>query len=221
MDQRSTDETYWRRQFQRGAPVLDLPLDATRPPQKTYRSRRQDLVIPKALVDELKRLGAKQKASYFTVLLAGFYAWLGRISGQDQLVVGVPAAGQAAGGGKALVGHCVNLLPIPCDVDLSASFTGFLQIVRAKVLDAFDHQQFTYGSLLKTLVVERDPSRSPLVAVMFNVDQGLNEAQLGFQDLTPRFETTPRSFENFELFLNVIEINGETTIECQFNADLF
>ncbi len=220
-DERSTDETYWRRQFQRGAPVLDLPLDAPRPPQKTYRSRRQDLVIPTALVGELKRLGAKQKASYFTVLLAGFYAWLGRVSGQDQLVVGVPAAGQAAVGGKALVGHCVNLLPMPCDVDPSASFTGFLSIVRAKVLDAFDHQKFTYGSLLKHLVIDRDPSRSPLVSVMFNVDQGLSEEQLGFQDLTPRFQTTPRSFENFELFLNVIEINGVTTIECQFNADLF
>src|SRR5690606_2558371 len=31
----------------------------------------------------------------------------------------------------------------------------------------------------------------------------------------------PRSFENFELFINAAETNGEVVLECQYNADLF
>ncbi len=215
------DETYWLSQYTAGVPVLDLPLTRSRPKVKTYTSRRADVEIPIALLDALKKVGAQERASLFTVLISGFYVWLARLTGQESFVVGVPAAGQSVKGETTLVGHCVNLLPIHVAVPLGQPFTQLLGEVRAKVLDAFDHQQFTYGSLLKKLPIGRDPGRSPLVAVMFNLDQGLSEAELAYDGLKPAFVTTPRHFENFELFLNVTQISSMTTLECQYSTDLF
>src|SRR5262249_20180834 len=106
-------------------------------------------------------------------------------------------------------------------VDTRQPFTQLLKTVRAQVLDAYDHQQLTYGSVLKKLPIERDPSRLPLVSVMFNLDQGLSDGHLRFTGLKASFSTTPRRYENFEMFLNIIEIGGRTTLECQYNADLF
>jgi len=61
------------------------------------------------------------------------------------------------------------------------------------------------------------------VSVVFNVDRGLGPEALPFDP--PRLETTlvtnKRRFENFELFVNAVELAGTVTLEVQFNTDLF
>ncbi len=95
-----------------------------------------------------------------------------RLSEQDDLVVGVASAGQAASGMPTLVGHCVNLLPVRVAIDRPGALRPAAAPASANtLLDAFDHQTLTYGTLLQKLPVPRDPSRLPLVSVMFNVDR--------------------------------------------------
>jgi non-ribosomal peptide synthetase component F len=43
-----------------------------------------------------------------TVLIASFEVLLHKLTGQNDLVVGVPSSGQAASEQYNLVGHCVN-----------------------------------------------------------------------------------------------------------------
>lgn len=217
----SADRAFWQHLFASGAPALDLPLDGQRPPLRTYASRREDLDLSPELIKTLKALGAKHGASFFVTLLAAYQTLLHRLTGQDQLVVGVPSAGQTVEGDERLVGHCVNMLPIPARIDSAQSFLLFLTSVRDTVLDAFEHQQFTYGSLLTEMKLERDPSRPPLVAAIFNLDQGLSEDSYRFAGLSTTFTTVARRYENFELFFNVIEIDDRTTVECQYLTDLF
>ena len=45
----------------------------------------------------------------------------------------------------------------------------------------------------------RDASRLPLVSVMFNVDQALDSAAMGFAGIDAEVHSNPRRFENFEL----------------------
>ncbi len=77
------------------------------------------------------------------------------------------------GGHDTLVGHCVNMLPVRARVHGAQKFTELLAILRKAVLDAYEHQEFTFGTLLKKLPITRDPSRLPLVQVIFNVDRGM------------------------------------------------
>src|SRR5439155_8756550 len=119
-----------------------------------------------------------------------------------------------------VVGHCVNLLPLRCTIDPSASFQQCLQQVRAHVLDAYDHQQVTFGEVLQHLKLRRDPSRPPLVAVAFNLDQAVQGKDLPFTGLEVEYQSNPRHFENFELFINASEAAGRVVLECQYNADL-
>ncbi|HJW11402.1 MAG TPA: condensation domain-containing protein, partial [Albitalea sp.] len=105
-------EAFWLRRFAGSSlPVLDLPTDRPRSPVRSFRSRRIDHTLDAALVADVRKLGAKAGASVFATLFSGFAATLHRLTGQDDLVIGVPAAGQSASGMTSLVGHCVNLLP--------------------------------------------------------------------------------------------------------------
>src|SRR5262249_391996 len=117
----------------------------------------------------------------------------------------------------------VNTLPIRCTMDPAQPFNDFLRQARGAMLDAFDHQELTFGALLKELPITRDASRMPLVSVCFNVDRGLDAEALPFDPpvLTASMATNKRRFENFEIFVNAVELAGAMTLEVQFNTDLF
>ena len=217
----AADEAYWLARYAEPPSPLDLPTDRARPPRRTFASARIDHVLDATLVSAIKRLGAQRGASLFATLLGSFAAVLARLAGQHEVVVGIPAAAQSLDGHDSLVGHCVNLLPLRCAPDPAAPVAQLLDATQAILLDALDHQRYTFGTLLKKLGVQRDPSRLPLVSVLFNIDQALDHEATAFPGLAMDFASTPRSYENFELFINAVQEHGQLRLECQYNRDLF
>jgi amino acid adenylation domain-containing protein len=215
------DAAYWVGLFDKSVPVLELPTDRARKPVRGFASLREDMLLEAPLVDGIRRLGAAHGASLFVTIFGIFSALLARLSASDEVVVGVPSAGQAAVGAKSLVGHCVNLLPIRIATDLEQDVASLLRAANASVLDAYDHQHCTLGSLLKRLQVERDPGRLPLVSVLFNLDSTISANDLSAGGLRVELASNPRHFENFELFLNATQADGAIVLECQYNTDLF
>ena len=212
---------YWLAQFTDSVPILDFPTDHPRPPLRSFTSKREDWDLSSDLVASLKQLGTTLGCSFMTTMLSAFEVFLHRLTCQDDITLGVFAAGQASSGCYNLVGHCVNALPLRTQVDPHQSFSTYLKSRKSKVLDAYDHQEFTFGSLLKELPMSRDPSRIPLIPIVFNIDQGLDPDKLSFGNLTVEFFSNPRSYENFELFINATELKGKVTLECQYNTNLF
>ena len=212
---------FWLSRFAGSSlPVLELPLDRPRPTVRTFDSRRIDHVLPQPLIDSLRKLGASAGSSLYATLFGGFAATLQRLTGQDDLVVGIAAAGQMPSDMPSLVGHCVNLLPIRLAVDPQGPFDALARQSGSAVLDALEHQTLTYGALLRRLPLARDPSRLPLVNVLFNLDASSPGANR-FGDLAAELSTIGRRFENFELFLNITPVADGLRMELQYNADLF
>lgn len=152
-------------------PVLELPVDHPRAAVRTFTSQRIDHLLDRELVDGLRKVGAASGTSLFATMFGAFATLLHRLTEQDDLVIGIAAAGQMAADMPTLVGHCVNLLPMRVAVDGQLPFHALVRQSGTALLDAFEHQSLTYGTLLKKLPVPRDPSRLPLVNVLFNVDR--------------------------------------------------
>ena len=218
---RGDDQRYWLQQFAGVLPVLDLPGDRARPALKSYVAGREDHLIPSEVVRAVRAAGAKAGSSLFATLLSGFATLMHRLSGQDDLVIGVPSAGQSATGHEGLVGHCVNMLPMRIRVNAAAGADTLLAQVRTTSLDAFEHQALGFGKLLEVLPIPRDPGRLPLVSVIFNLDRTMPAAAMPFDGLRPELLSVPRVCENFDLFVNAVEGDAGITLECQFNSDLF
>jgi amino acid adenylation domain-containing protein len=213
--------TWWRARFAGGPPRLDLPTDLPRPGLRAFESAREDRVLPPDLLADLERLGAAHGASLFVTLFAVWNCLLARLSGQDDIVVNVPAAGQPAFGSAPMVGHCVHSLPMRTRVDVSKSFADLLVTARGVVLDSFEHQDVTFGELLRGLELPRDPSRIPLASVQFNLDRAIDGPELGFEGLEVRFVSNPRRYESFEIFLNLMRSSRGLVAECQYATKLF
>ena len=183
-DLANSAESYWLKQFVEIPPPLDLPSDHSRPPRKTFRAARQTEWMSPELYGAAKKASAQQRTTLLTFLLASFKALVYRLTGQEDMVIGIPAAGQISSslqgvpGGRALVGHCVNFLPIRSRCGGKEKFSDFLRGLKTQILDAYEHQDFTFGSLVEKLRMPRDPSRLPLVSLTFNVDQALSNFEL-------------------------------------------
>ena len=213
------NEAYWLAQYPGEAPLLDLPPDRPRPAERTFAAAREDFPLDPELVRSLRSLGKSVGASFAGTLLAAFEAFISRISGERAFAIGMPSAGQPSSGDLCLVGHCVHTLPIRADVDPEMPFLEHVSRVKSRLLDAFDHQEFTFGTLVKRLPILRDPSRIPLIPVLFNVERV--GAPPSFAGLDATVVTNPRAYENFELFLSVTDAGDDVVLEATYNTHLF
>lgn len=215
-----TNENYWINQFKDNVPQLTLPTDFPRPQFRTFKSDRLDFSMGSALVDDLKKTGLKAGCTLVTTLLSAFEVFLYTQTGSEDIVLGLPSADQAASGKIQMIGHCVNLLPLRSKIDPNLSFSDYLKQRKSQLFDAYDHQKLSFGQLLQKLPIARDPSRVPLVPVVFNIDMGMAN-DVSFAELTYELKSNPRAFETFELFMNASGSEKDLILEWSYNSNLF
>ncbi|MBY8854208.1 hypothetical protein K7G98_40620, partial [Saccharothrix sp. MB29] len=81
-------------------------------------------------VGPLEEVARAHGVTTFMVLLAAFAARLGRLAGQDDVVVGTPVAGRSHPDLERLIGFFVNTLPLRVHVGGDPTFTELLARVR-------------------------------------------------------------------------------------------
>ena len=111
-------------------------------------------------------------------------------------------------------------MPLRSEIDGQLSFSAYLKKRRGELFDAYEHQQLSFGHLLKKLGISRDPSRIPLVPVIFNIELGMDDG-VNFSGLDFELKSNPRDFETFELFLNIWGSEKELIFEWSYLTELF
>jgi amino acid adenylation domain-containing protein len=206
-------EQYWKAQFATSVEPLELPLDFLRQPVKSYAAERQRRQIPDTLYNDVSRLASQNNCSPYVVLFATLQVLIHRLSGQDDFVFGAVVASQAAGeNASTMVGHATNVLPVRANVDSEATYLEHLQTAFLQMLDGFDHQSLSFGSLVRSLNLPRDPSRNPLLTVSFNFEQ--ITAPLQFQSLEVEVLPTPKRFATLDAEFHFLKSPDGAFAEC-------
>ena len=217
-DEGKATEKFWVEQFQQLPPFLDLPTDCPRTAVKQFTGATYRYRIGSEVYSAVKKLGAREKCTLFITLLSVWQILLSRLSGQDDIVVGIPTAGQSLVE-DVLVGHCVNFIPLRGRIGADLTAAEFLAQMKQCVLEGYEHQNYTYGRLVRKLALRRDPSRLPLTDVQFNLER-VGEG-LRFEGLKTEVDPNPKCFVNFDLFLNVVESKDGLMLDCDYNTGVF
>jgi amino acid adenylation domain-containing protein len=133
------------------------------------------------------------------------------------VVVGIVSSGQNQMGQDGLVGHCANFLPLR--LTGAPTYAATLQATRRVLFDAFDHQNFTFGELVKTLRVDRSLARLPLVSVAFNLDP--KPQPLAFGSIQTLDRGVAKRRVNLDIHLNAVETASGLRLDCAYLAALF
>ena len=218
---------FWKAQFAEAPPVLELPLDRPRPAIMTFRGARETMELGTDIVAALRHTGAQHGGSLFMTLLSAFHVLLHRLSGQDDIVVGVPFSDEirAHAGGDHLFANTTNVVPLRSRVADETTFTELLGANRQLVLQADEHQHYFFGNLLEAVNLPFDPSRPPLFAVLFNYESGAYRREMNGVTVELVTDRAPylglRETAMFELYLNVAETEHGLFFRCDYNTDLF
>ena len=211
---------FWKAQFADGVPVLDLPTDRPRPPVRGYRGGRVTREAGGELVDRLAEAGRPHGFTLFNTIFSACFLWLSRLSGDEDLVVGTPAAGQAGSAeARALLGYGINILPVRARVRPESPFVEHARRVRRALLAGLEHQNFSLPRLVESLLRSRDPGRPPLFSVLVNLDRAREEGSLG--GLRAGFQDNFGGGAKVDLVLGLTERADRLSLFCDYDADLF
>ena len=212
-------ERFWLDEFSIPTQPLELPTDRPRPDYRSFNGASLCRRIDATLYQSIKMAGARHRSTLFVTLLSAFQALMGRLAGQCEVVVGVPTAAQSMLEDQVLVGHCVNFLPIRGAWNRDTRVSDYLSQTSKRVLDAYEHQDYTFGTLVRKLALPRQPGRLPLAEIQFNLERLPDRVEL--PGLTIDVAPNAKAHVNFDLFLNVSESAQGLRMDCEYNTDLF
>ena len=217
--QHARAERYWLDQLKEHPPLLELPADKARPKIRSFRGAIEKLVLDSELCRDLKRVSASQSCTLLTTVLTAFLTLLHRLSGQNDIVLGLPTGDRTFQGGESLVGHCVRFLPLRVKLDETELFRDFQNKVKGFFLEAYDHRHCGFGSLIQKLNLPRDMSRPLLTSATFTSAK-LRPWPERF-GLKMSLDANPWMLHQFDIALDGLETNGEIQFDLHYNPDLF
>jgi amino acid adenylation domain-containing protein len=212
-------ENFWKEEFKSAPELIDLPSDTPRGAERTFLGATYFKQFSPDLTKAVRKAGAANGCTLFVTLLGAWQIVLSRLGSQSEPVTLIPAAAQSQFENCSLVGHCVHLLPIRSTVEPTETAAALLSQVKKRVLNAYDHQQLTYGSLVHAIAATAPAGRLPLSEVQFNLER--LGSSVDFQGLTTRVQANGKQFVNFDIFLNIVEGPDGLRLECDYNTDLY
>nr|WP_221314159.1 non-ribosomal peptide synthetase [Paraburkholderia youngii] len=212
---------YWREALSGAPSMLALPTDRPRPARQSFAGATVPVEIDAELTRELRRLGREHGTTLFMTVLAGWAAVLSRLSGQDDLVIGVPSANRGRREIEELIGFFVNTLALRVDLSGEPSVSELLERTRRTTLAAQEHQDLPFEQVVEIVQPPRALDHTPLFQVGLawqnNALGRLDLPGLGVEEVV---DNAPGQIR-FELELNVGECDGRIVGTLGYATALF
>lgn len=164
-------EQFWLRQLGGELPILNLPTDFPRPMLPSYEGASHAFTLKQSLTARLKDLAKAQGVTLHTLLVTVFQLLLHRYTGQDEILTGAPTFGRSSADFAQIVGHFINMVTLRTDFSGEPTFLDLLKSSRQVMLDALTNQDYPFPLLVQRLGGSRDPSRSPIFQVIFDLQR--------------------------------------------------
>ncbi|MGG0140000.1 plipastatin non-ribosomal peptide synthetase PpsD, partial [Bacillus subtilis] len=219
-DAYKTQEAYWLKQLEGELPVLDLPADHARPPVRSFAGDKVSFTLDQEVASGLHKLARENGSTLYMVLLAAYTAFLSRLSGQEDIIVGSPIAGRPHKDLETILGMFVNTLALRTRPEGGKPFVQYLQEVRETALEAFEHQDYPFEELVDKLELTRDMSRNPVFDAMLVV-QNNDYERLHLHDLQMKPAQVSHLVSKFDLTLQASEGDGNIHFLFEYSTALF
>ncbi|RDG37178.1 non-ribosomal peptide synthetase [Streptomyces corynorhini] len=220
-DEAETQTRYWREALEGAPPLLALPTDRPRPPEQSYAGARVAVRLDPSVTSELRALAHAEGATLFTALLTGWYTLLHRLTGEEDLVVGVPVSGRTAPDATDVIGFFVNSLPLRVDLSGGPSGTEALRRVHASLRAGLDHQRLPLERVVSAVNPPRSPAHTPLFQTMLSWGVVSFKGMLELPDAEVEPLDFPGGSAMFDLALSLAREDGGVSGYLDYPHALF
>nr|A0A411KUP8.1 RecName: Full=Hybrid PKS-NRPS synthetase ucsA; AltName: Full=UCS1025A pyrrolizidinone biosynthesis cluster protein A [Acremonium sp.]QBC88145.1 UcsA [Acremonium sp.] len=158
---------YWTREFAKlpdPLPLLSISPKASRPrPYLTnYQNIDAETRVSATVARQIQSTSRRLKVTPFHVYTTVLQIVLARLSGTDDVCIGMADANRTDIGAIDSIGNFLNLLPLRLTTDAKQSFETLVKVTKNKILHALSHSAVPFDVILEKVGVQRSPTHSPL-----------------------------------------------------------
>lgn len=200
-------EEYWLEELSKPLPVLNLPINFKRPPVQTFNGSYKNLRLSFELSSKIRDVSARNDISLHMFFLSAYFLVLNKISGDKDIIVGVPFAGRDNKELEDVIGIFINNLCIRVDFQGIETYRSLLDYVKQKSIKSYKNSKYPFDILVTKINPDRDLSRNPVFSTMFQF-----------------FDYIPRAIDSVSLFDIVLYGRNDGDVielRIEFNTDLF
>lgn len=210
---------YWRRKLAGAQMVLEVPPDRPRAKVRTTSGSTEKAILPRSSLDGMNRVVRGEQATLFMALFACFNLLLHQRTGRKDLLVGTDFANRDRPETARLIGLFVNELVLRTDLSGDPTFRELLRQVRRRTIEAFGHAELPFQRLVEELRPPRDPSRTPIFQVVFDLLNVPMSLELDGVTFSPMH--LPLRPAKYDLTLFISNSQDELYVMLEYNTDLY
>lgn len=137
---------FWRRHLAGDWPSLSL---GGQPDAEPFAAAAQPFAFEPGCFAAVAAMAREARVTPFMLLLAAFAVLLHRLSGQEAIILGVPAAGRGERKWERTPGPMVNTLPLRLTISGNPQFATVVRQARDVVLEALGHQDYPFARAIR------------------------------------------------------------------------
>src|SRR5581483_11826166 len=176
--------------------------------------------IPPAIAAALNDVAVREGMTSFVVLLAAFGAWIHRLTGQEEFVIGAPVSDRDRTETEGLIGLFVQTIALRMDFRGDPTFRAVLERTRRLAFDVLAHREMPFEELVKAFQPHRALDRNPLfqVALAF---QGAYPRRWPVGDLEATLIELESGAAKFDWTCILEHDGGQMRGRLEYRTDLF
>ncbi|WP_349409514.1 amino acid adenylation domain-containing protein [Pseudalkalibacillus sp. SCS-8] len=212
-------ELYWS-EFINDFPLFTFPYDYLKPDNKKFNGATVECQLGEGSGQKIKDLAIAFECTPYVVLLTIFKIILSKNTQQENIVVGTSLNGRKYKEIQNTIGMFTRTVPLQASVHHDKTVEQLMKEVKEDIFNAIDHQEYETENLSDKIEASTDGPNNSLFNVVFTFDhkEKLPEYVEGLKmsEYPIRFD-----YSKFDLVFSVIEMDGEFSLNLQYNGDLF
>jgi SagB-type dehydrogenase family enzyme len=213
-------QSYWMDKLKGYRRSDGLKTDFPRKPIYDYEGDELCLLIEGSLSNEAKNLAKMYGTSYFNLLLAVYYILLHKHTGENDIIVGFPAAARPNEEFFSCIGMFANTLALRSTINKEQKFNSYLNDVREITIGAIENQFYPFEKLVEMLAEERQPGRNPIFDTVF-VLQNTHHQELELNGSEVKQIELKRGIAHFDIVFQAFEDSTGTSLRIEYATSLF
>jgi len=211
---------YWTEKLRGSPPILKVPADRARPATQSYRGSNLRFEIdPKATL-QIREFSRRNDVTVAMTTLTAWFVLLFRLSGQDDIVIGMPVANRGRAELEGLIGYFANTLAIRIRAGARTTIASLIENVRTAMIGGLENQDIAFEQVVEALQPVRSLSHGLLFQSMF-VFQNTPRRVMEFHGLNAVREHVFLPVAQFDLTMIIHESDGRLDCNLNYSRDLF
>ncbi|NOQ24723.1 MAG: amino acid adenylation domain-containing protein [Bacteroidales bacterium] len=217
-DQINEQKQYWLERFSGEIPVLQLPTDFSRPKMQDFTGSSVRFMLSSEETSIIRDLCKEHGLTPFMSLLFIYNILLSKLSGQEDIIVGLPIAARRNAELDCVTGMFVNTLALHNEVNRESSIRDYFHLLKENTLEAYENQEYPFEDLVEKIVKDRDTSRNPLFDVMFNYSEVTQHETINLIDEELHHI---KNISKFDLSLTALDCGSGIELIFEYSTKLF